>query len=122
LRTARHRARRSGHCGRPAHQPRRTSAKAHSHQRGIRRPANRAAFGGPVKNGRPEGFPQARVVTLTECGTHAQIDAAVGGFNGGEPESASKMADAVAGMLVIMDRGFPGAALWKAYTGTGAHQ
>lgn len=83
--------------------------------------ANRAAFGGPVKNGQPAGFPQARVVTLTECGTHAQIDAAVGGFNGGEPELAIKMADSAAGMLVIMDRGFPGVALWKAYTGAGAH-
>ncbi|MFB8038792.1 IS4 family transposase [Streptomyces sp. NPDC056004] len=83
--------------------------------------ANRAAFGGPVKNGQPAGFPQARVVTLTECGTHAQIDAAVGGFNGGEPELAIKMADSAAGMLVIMDRGFPGVALWKVYTGAGAH-
>ncbi|MFE7267437.1 IS4 family transposase [Streptomyces sp. NPDC057592] len=83
--------------------------------------ANRAAFGGPVKNGQPAGFPQARVVTLTECGTHAQIDAAVGGFNGGEPELAIKMADSAAGMLVIMDRGFPGVALWKTYTGAGAH-
>lgn len=83
--------------------------------------ANRAAFGGPVKNGQPAGFPQARVVTLTECGTHAQIDAAVGGFNGGEPELAIRMADSAAGMLVIMDRGFPGVALWKAYTGAGAH-
>ena len=71
-------------------------------------PVSRAAFGGPVKNGRPAGFPQARVVALTECGTHAQIDAAVGGFNGGEPEPAIKMAEAAAGMLVIMDRGFPG--------------
>jgi hypothetical protein len=24
-------------------------------------------------------------------------------------------------MLVIMDRGFPGVALWRAYTGAGAH-
>ncbi|MGW0886280.1 IS4 family transposase [Streptomyces sp. NPDC002671] len=84
-------------------------------------PANRAAFGGPVKNGQPAGFPQARVVTLTECGTHAQIDASVGGFNGGEPELAISMAHAAAGTLVIMDRGFPGVALWKAYTGAGAH-
>lgn len=82
---------------------------------------NRAAFGGPVKNGHPAGFPQVRVVTLTECGTHAQIDAAVGGFSGGEPELAVKTAGSAAGMLVIMDRGFPGVALWKAYAGAGAH-
>ncbi|MEW1914954.1 IS4 family transposase, partial [Kitasatospora sp. NPDC085895] len=83
--------------------------------------ANRAAFGGPTKNGQPAGFPQVRVVTLTECGTHAQIDAAVGGFSGGEPELAISMAGSAAGMLAIMDRGFPGVALWKAYTGAGAH-
>jgi len=46
-------------------------------------PANRAAFGGPVDaKGQPAGFPQARVVTLTETGTHSSIDARVGGFRG----------------------------------------
>ncbi|WP_406469973.1 IS4 family transposase [Streptomyces sp. NBC_01615] len=84
-------------------------------------PANRAAFGGPVKNGQPAGFPQVRVVTLTECGTHAQIDAAVGGFNGGERELAITLATSASKMLVIMDRGFPGVELWKAYLGFGAH-
>jgi len=80
-------------------------------------PANRAAFGGPSDaKGQPAGFPQARVVTLTETGTHSSIDARVGGFNGGEPELAAAMAPSAAGMLVIMDRGFPGVALWKACT------
>ncbi|MEU9396708.1 IS4 family transposase [Streptomyces sp. NPDC048324] len=83
--------------------------------------ANRAAFGGPVKNGQPAGFPQVRVVTLTECGTHAQVDAAVGGFNGGERELAIALAGSASGMLVIMDRNFPGVALWKAYLGAGSH-
>ena len=83
--------------------------------------ANRTAFGGPVKNGRPAGFPQVRVVTLTECGTHAQIDAAVEGFNGGERELAITLAGSAAGMLVVMDRNFPGVALWKAYLEAGAH-
>ena len=85
-------------------------------------PANRAAFGGPSDaKGQPAGFPQARVVTLTEAGTHASIDARVGGFSGGEPELATAMAPSAAGMLVIMDRGFPGVALWKAYTQAKAH-
>ena len=85
-------------------------------------PANRAAFGGPSDaKGQAAGFPQARVVTLTETGTHASIDASVGGFAGGEPELAIAMAASAAGMLVIMDRGFPGVALWKAYTQAGAH-
>ena len=83
---------------------------------------NRAVFGGPVDaKGQPAGFPQVRVVTLTETGTHASIDAAVGAFSGGEPELAIAMAGSAAGMLVIMDRGFPGVALWKAYTQAGAH-
>lgn len=84
--------------------------------------ANRRRLGGSKDaKGQPAGFPQARVVTLTETGTHAQIDAAVGGFNTGEPELAIRLAPAAAGMLVIMDRGFPGVALWRAYTGAGAH-
>ena len=84
--------------------------------------ANRAAFGGPVgAAGEPVGFPQARVVTLTETGTHASIDAAVGGVNVGEQELAVSIAPSAAGMLVIMDRGFPSVAVWKAYTQAGAH-
>src|SRR5947207_15676833 len=85
-------------------------------------PASRAAFGGPADaKGQPAGFPQARVVTLTETGTHSSIDASVGGFGGGEPELAIAMAASAAAMLVIMDRGFPGVALWKAYTQARAH-
>ncbi len=34
---------------------------------------------------------------------------------------AAAMAGSAAGMLVIMDRGFPGVALWKAYTQARAH-
>ena len=84
--------------------------------------ANRGFFGGPSDaRGAPAGFPQVRVVTLSECGTHASIDAAVGGFNTGEPNLAIGMADSAAGMLVIADRAFPGVPLWKAFTGVGAH-
>jgi len=62
-------------------------------------PANRAAFGGPADaKGQPAGFPQARVVTLTETGTHSLIDASVGGFRAGEPELAIAMAGSAAGM------------------------
>jgi hypothetical protein len=84
--------------------------------------ANRRAFGGPSDaRGNDAGFPQVRVATLTETGTHASIDARVGGFNGGERDLAVAMASAAAGMLVVMDRGFPGVELWKAYTQAGAH-
>ncbi len=85
-------------------------------------PASRAAFGGPSDaKGQSVGFPQGRVVTLTETGTRSSIDASVGGFRTGEPELAIAMAGSAAGMLVIMDRGFPGVALWKAYTQAGVH-
>ena len=56
-------------------------------------PANRAAFGGPVAaRGQPSGFPQARVVTLTETGTHSPVDARVGGYRApgtGDPGQAA---------------------------------
>lgn len=42
-----------------------------------------------------------RVVMLSDCGTHASIDAAVGGFNTGEPNLAIGMAGSAAGMLVM---------------------
>src|SRR6266542_1097209 len=85
-------------------------------------PVNRAAFGGPADaKGQPAGFPQARVVTVTETGTHSSTGARVGGFRAEEPELAIAMAGSAAGMLVIMDRGFPGVALWKAYTQAWAH-
>jgi hypothetical protein len=84
--------------------------------------ANRHHLGGSKDaKGQPAGFPQARVVTLTETGTHAQIDAAVGEFRCREPELAIRLVASAAGMLVIMDRGFPGVALWRTYTGAGAH-
>src|SRR5256886_1485972 len=84
--------------------------------------ANRLRLGGPKDaRGQVAGFPQVRVVTLTETGTHAQIDAAVEGACCGEPELAIRLAPSAAGMLVIMDRGFPGVALWRAYTGGGTH-
>jgi hypothetical protein len=60
------------------------------------------------------------VVTLTEAGTHASMDARVGGFNGGEPELAIAMAQRGrdAGHY---GPGFPGVALWKACTQAKAH-
>ena len=55
--------------------------------------ANRRQLGGPKDaRGQAAGFPQVRVVTLTETGTHAQIDAAMDGFCRGEPELAIRLA------------------------------
>lgn len=85
-------------------------------------PANREAFGGPeAPDGTPVAFPQARVVTLSEAGTHAALDARIGGLNCGELELATPLAEAARGMLAIMDRNFAVLDVWQAFTGAGAH-
>jgi len=46
-------------------------------------PSNVAAFGcGGAKDGIPAGFPRARVVSISECGSHAVVAAAIGGTAG----------------------------------------
>ena len=66
-------------------------------------------------------FPQARVVTLSEAGTHAVVDARIGGLNCGELELARPLAAAALGMLVVMDRNFAVLDVWQVFTGAGAH-
>jgi hypothetical protein len=84
--------------------------------------ANRAVFGGQVaKDGTPLAFPQVRVVTLSEAGTHAVLDARIGGLVDGEQDLAVPLAAAARDMLVIMDRGFVGVNVWLEFTGAGAH-
>jgi Insertion element 4 transposase N-terminal/Transposase DDE domain len=87
-------------------------------------PANDAAFGRP---GSPRGerraaFPQVRLVGLTECGTHAIVDAEVAGIAaGGELRLVAPLARSLGpGMLVLGDRGIRGADLWRRLTATGA--
>ncbi|MGW6412717.1 IS4 family transposase [Streptomyces vinaceus] len=83
---------------------------------------NRAAFGGQVaQDGSPLAFPQVRVVALTEVGTHAVLDARVGGLVDSEQDLAVPLAASTADMLVIMDRGFVGVGVWRAFTDAGAH-
>ncbi|MFD7001030.1 hypothetical protein ACFWA5_33395 [Streptomyces mirabilis] len=51
--------------------------------------ANRAAFGGQVaKDGTAPAFPQVQVVTLSEAGTHAVLDARIGGLVDSEQDLA----------------------------------
>src|SRR5215216_4830256 len=86
-------------------------------------PANQAWFGRPG-SGRGEGvgaFPKVRVVGLAECGTHAIIGAGMGPYAKGETTLAPTVLDALdAGMLVLADRRFTGAALWRKAQATGA--
>jgi hypothetical protein len=85
-------------------------------------PVNRAAFGGQVaKDGTPLAFPQVRVVTLSEAGTHAVLDARIGGLIDSEQDLAVPLAACARDMLVIMDRGFVGVNVWREFTGAGAH-
>jgi hypothetical protein len=87
--------------------------------------ANERAFGRPkTHRGERTAFPQVRVVGLAECGTHALIDAAMGPLAKGETTLAAGLlrADGVLGqgVLVLADRLFVDAALWRKAAATGA--
>ena len=84
-------------------------------------PANVAAFGRPG-GGRGQGaFPQVRLVGLVECGTHAIVDAAMGGLHLGEGSLAPSLARSLApGMLLLVDQGLCGLELWRTLQATGA--
>jgi hypothetical protein len=86
--------------------------------------ANRAFFG--VRGGGDRAaFPKARVVTISECGSHAPVLAAVGPASGGKGSGEQAMArrlypDLEQDWLLIADRGFYCWADWRTAAGTGA--
>ena len=66
-------------------------------------------------------FPQARLVAVAECGTHAIFDAVLGPCRTSEIEMARALAGRLEpGMLVLADRGLYGFELWSQAAGTGA--
>jgi hypothetical protein len=79
-------------------------------------------FGRPgVNKGEQAAFPQARLVAVAECGTHAIFDAVLGAYTTGENTLARTLIDRLEpGMLVLADRGFCGFPLWKRAVATGA--
>jgi hypothetical protein len=83
---------------------------------------NEAFFGRPgVSKGERAAFPQARVVALAECGTHAMFAAQIGPLSTGEPAMIEQLLPAVEpGMLLLADRGIFSYALWREASGTGA--
>ena len=85
--------------------------------------SNEAHFGKPG-NGRGQmkgAFPQARVVALAECGTHAIIGAQIGPCTTGETTLARGLFTLLDdGMLLLVDRGFCGYDLWQKAAATGA--
>jgi hypothetical protein len=86
---------------------------------------NRAAFGSRAGSEGQAAYPKIRVVTVSECGSHAAVLAAVGpsaaGKGSGEQALARKLyPDLEDGWLVIADRNFYGWKDWCAAAGTGA--
>jgi len=83
---------------------------------------NAEHFGRPgVNKGEQAAFPQARVVALAECGTHAIFAARVGTYAQSEATLAdSLIGQLAAGMLLTADRGFFSYSLWRKAIGTGA--
>ena len=84
--------------------------------------ANDAFFGRPgVMKGERAAFPQARVVALAECATHAMFEAVIGPYTTPEPKLSRRLiARLAAGMLCIADRGFYSFEAWQQATATGA--
>jgi hypothetical protein len=83
---------------------------------------NAEFFGRPgVNKGEQAAFPQARLVALAECGTHAIFAAQVGPYTQSEATLTGALLDRLEpGMLVLADRGFFSYALWRQAIGTGA--
>jgi hypothetical protein len=84
--------------------------------------ANQRAFGRPATHrGEQAAFPQVRMVGVAECGTHAICAATIGPYSSGETTLARALLGALGpGMLLLADRLFAGAELWRAAAGTGA--
>jgi hypothetical protein len=85
-------------------------------------PANDSHFGRPgVTKGERSAFPQARVVALAECGTHAMFEAVIGPYTRSEPAASVELIGRLTpGMLCLADRGFYSFAAWEKACGTGA--
>ncbi|RPK42626.1 hypothetical protein EES39_20470 [Streptomyces sp. ADI92-24] len=87
-------------------------------------PANAAEFGFTGRDGvNQSGHPQVRLMALTECGTHALVDAA---FDAVARFSEHKLARRLLAslrpdMLLLADRNFAGYQLWGLARATGAH-
>jgi len=84
--------------------------------------SNDEFFGRPgTMKGERCAFPQARVVAVAECGTHAIFDATVGPYRTGENTLAGEVIDRLEPeMLLLADRGFCGFPLWSRAVATGA--
>lgn len=85
-------------------------------------PANDEFFGRPgVAKGERAAFPQARVVAVAECGTHAMFDAVIGPYTTSENATARALLGRLAtGMICLADRGFYSFEAWQEAGKSGA--
>jgi Insertion element 4 transposase N-terminal len=83
--------------------------------------ANVAGFGYGGSAGHRTPFPKVRVVTVSECGSHAVVDAEMGGTKVSEQVMARKLYQRFEpGWLVLADRNFHSFTGWQAAARTGA--
>jgi hypothetical protein len=84
--------------------------------------ANDVFFGRPgVTKGERSAFPQARVVALGECGTHAMFEAVIGPYTTSEAALSVELLGRLRpGMLCLADRGFYSFTAWHNACRTGA--
>jgi hypothetical protein len=84
-------------------------------------PANAAEFGYAGSGGNRSAYPKARVVALTECGTHAFLAAQVGPWASGEKTLAMALYPRLRpGELLTADRNFYSFQAWDRAAATGA--
>lgn len=84
-------------------------------------PANDEAFGRSRNDTAPSPFPQVRLVALGECGTHAVVDAALGGIDVGEQTLAEELITRFTpDSLVLADRNFYSYQAWQRARASGA--
>ena len=84
--------------------------------------ANAKFFGYPGASRGQTAFPQARLLGLVECGTHAVVAASIAPYKCSEQAMAAPLLGAKlrADMLMLADRNFYGFKLWQAACATGA--
>ena len=82
---------------------------------------NATTFGRPGSTrGERSGFPQVRLVSLVECGTHAHFNYATGPLKQGETTLTRKLLPSLtAEMWCLADRNFFGITLWQEAADTG---
>jgi hypothetical protein len=83
--------------------------------------ANEAAFGRPGVSRGKSGYPQIRIVSLVENGTHVLFGSRMAGYSCGESTLAQEVLSFLRkGMLCMADRNFYSYSLWEQGLKTGA--